>query len=369
MGWDLNWYKWGSLSSLCYPVQHRARSTETGGDNQGWDEVQPCHPAAVLWWGASCKGPTAALSVDCAGHLQASAILWFNPSSWSTQDKGFWMPGWQEECWVSGGMCCEQLCVVPMCVLTGHWQYQPPVGEASLVSAVFLCLAMPTQLLGSVLAPWGLGWALWDKKQQVQNKVLFTCPRLVFVPRVNEVGTVWMLPASKQTNQTKQTSYEVVLGRAAHQVPGNKPVPPSCQWDADSSVQPERGFSCLLWLPGSPGSPPLPQPSISPWQQSMGLSHRPVIYMVWNSPPSEIEMTPRSATSNIKPRALLPYLLVFWSFLHLFPLRRSDESYTERQKKLSLGTLHHHIYMLMFHIMFNIDIINPSWLGSVRYDM
>lgn len=46
--------------------------------------------------------------------------------------------------------------------------------------------------------------------------MLFTCPRLVFVPRVNEVGTVWMLPASKQTNQTKQTSYEVVLGRAAH---------------------------------------------------------------------------------------------------------------------------------------------------------
>ena len=66
------------------------------------------------------------------------------------------MPLWQE-CWVSGGMGCEQLCVVPMCVLTGHWQYQLPVGEASLVSAAFLWLAMLTHLLRSVLAPWRLG--------------------------------------------------------------------------------------------------------------------------------------------------------------------------------------------------------------------
>lgn len=92
-------------------------------------------------------------SVNCAGHLQASAIPEFNPTSWSSQEKGFWMPGWQEEWWVSGGMGCEQLCVVPVCVLTGHWQYQPPVGEASSVSALFLCLAMPTRSL----VPWRLG--------------------------------------------------------------------------------------------------------------------------------------------------------------------------------------------------------------------
>lgn len=135
----------------------------------------------------------------------------------------------------------------------------------------------------------------------------------MFVPRVSEVGTVLMLPAVIKRKKRKKGSYAVVRSRAAHLVPGNKPPPPSCQWDADSSVQPERlqppaaavhGPARLTWEPTSPASHPSP-PDSSAWP----LSHSPVIYVVRNSPPSEIKMTSRFATSSIKPRALLPYLL------------------------------------------------------------
>lgn len=320
MGWDLNWYKWGSLSSLCYPVQHWAGTAETGGDSQGWAEVQPCHPAAVLWWGASSKGPRAALSVNCAGHLQASAILWFNLSSWVTQEKGFWMLGWQAGR-RSVGSLVEWVVTSFVLLLSVPWQYQPPVGEASLVSAVFLCLAMPTQLLGSVLASWGQGWVLWDKKQQVQNKVLFTCPWLEFVPRVSGVGTVLMLPAVIKKTQTKKKNpngHAVVQSRAAHLLSKAGP------WEHTSApillvgcrllhaarerFQPPAAAPRLTWEPTSPSSHPSP-PDNRVWLPS----HRPMIYVVWNSAPSEIEMAPRFATSNIKCRDLLPYLLTLSS--------------------------------------------------------
>lgn len=81
VGWDLNWYKWGSLSSLCYSAQHRARSAEIGGADQ-----------AVTAWSTAllpcCCPMTRRLmqrDSDSAvhklwGHLQSSSIPGFTPA-------------------------------------------------------------------------------------------------------------------------------------------------------------------------------------------------------------------------------------------------------------------------------------------------
>lgn len=120
--------------------------------------------------------------------------------------------------------------------------------------------------------------------------------------------------------------------------------------------------------PGSPGSPPpihllltatRSHSPTDPWFLGCRTHHHQKLKWPQDLP---------HPTLNLELATLSPNL-VFWSLLQLFPLRRRDESYTEIWQKLSLGALHHHIYLLIFHIIFNIDIINPSWLGSVRHDM
>lgn len=248
VGWDLNWYKWGSLSSLCYPVQLRAKSAETGGDNQGWDEVQPCHHAAVLWWEASCKVPTAALSVNYAGHLQASAMPG-NPSSWSSQEKGFWMPGWQSgrrrggslEGWVVSSF------VLFPCV---SWQ---DIGTISHLWERLLWFQLPSSAWQSPLSCWGQSlwprdWVEHCEMRKSRYKTKCFSPAhdgLVLVPRVSDVGTVLILPAVIKKIKLKiKGSYAVVRSRAAHLLgkagAWEQTSAPSCRWDADSSVYPER---------------------------------------------------------------------------------------------------------------------------------
>lgn len=61
-----------------------------------WCKVQPCHPAAVLWQGDSCEGPATALCKPCGPSASLSHPKVY-PSSWSSLEKGFWMPGWHEE--------------------------------------------------------------------------------------------------------------------------------------------------------------------------------------------------------------------------------------------------------------------------------
>lgn len=50
VGWDCNWYKWGSLSSFCYSAQHRAQSAEIGGDNSRCDGVKKSPVSLLLSW-------------------------------------------------------------------------------------------------------------------------------------------------------------------------------------------------------------------------------------------------------------------------------------------------------------------------------
>lgn len=140
----------------------------------------------------------------------------------------------------------------------------------------------------------------------------------MFVPRVSEMGTVLMLPAVIKRKKKKKK--QLCSGAKQSSTSGpweqtSAPIlPVGCRLlgAARERLQPPaaaaHGPARLTWEPTSPTSHPSP-PDSSAWP----LSHRPVIYVVRNSPPSGIKMTSRFATSSIKPRALLPYLLTLSS--------------------------------------------------------